>query len=111
MQCRATQNRQVIVKSSDKMSSTGGGNSNPLQYSCLENPMDSVHRQKDTILEDEPPRSEGVQYDTGEEQRAIANSSGKNEAAGPKWERHLAGDVSGGKSNFRCCKEQYCIGI
>ena len=48
--------------------------------------MDSVHRQKDTILEDELPRSEGVQYATGEEQRAVTNSSSKNEAAGPKWE-------------------------
>ena len=71
--------------------------------------MDSVHRQKDTILEGEPPRSEGVQYATGEEQRAVTNSFSKNEAAGPKWERHLAGDVSGGKSKFQCCREQYCI--
>ena len=86
MQCRATQNRQVIVKSSDKMSFTGGRNSKPPQCSCLEDPMDSVHRQKDTILEDELPRSEGVQYATGEEQRAVTNSSSKNEAAGPKWE-------------------------
>ena len=70
-------NRQVIVKSSDKMSSTGGRNSSPPQCSCLEDPMDSVHRQKDTILEGEPPRSEGVQYATGEEQRAITNNSRK----------------------------------
>ena len=74
------------MKSSDKMSFTGGRNSKPPQYSCLEDPMDSVHRQKDTILEDELPRSEGVQYATGEEQRAVTNSSSKNEAAGPKWE-------------------------
>ena len=86
MLCRPTQDRQVIVKSSDKMSFTGGRNSKPPQYSCLEDPMDSVHRQKDTILEDELPRSEGVQYATGEEQRAVTNSSSKNEAAGPKWE-------------------------
>ena len=47
--------------------STGGGNGNPLQYSCLENPMNSMKRQKDMTPEDEPPRSEGVQYATGEQ--------------------------------------------
>ena len=56
-------------------------------------------------LEDEPPRSEGVQYPTGEEQRAITNSSRKNEAAGPKWERHSVVDVSGGESKVLYCKE------
>ena len=55
------------------------------QYSCLENPMNCMKRQKDMTLEDEPPRLEGIQYATGEEQRATANSSRKNEAAGPKW--------------------------
>ena len=48
--------------------------------------MDSMKRQKDITLEDEAPRLEGVQYATGEEQRAISNSSSKNEAAGPKQE-------------------------
>ena len=47
--------------------------------------MDSMKRQKCMTLEDEPPRSEGVQYATGEEQRAVTNSSRKNEEAGPKW--------------------------
>ena len=56
-------NRQVIVKGFDKT----GGNGNPLQYSCLENPRDSMKRQKDMTLEGEPPRSEGVQYATGGE--------------------------------------------
>ena len=60
--------------------------------------------------EDEPPRSEGVQYATGEEQRAITNSSRKNEAVGTKQERHPVVDVSGGESKIRCCKEQYCVG-
>ena len=55
-------NRQVIVKSFDKT----GGNGNPLQYSCLENPRDSTKRQTDMTLEGEPPRSEGVQYATGD---------------------------------------------
>jgi len=53
----------------------------PLQYSCLENPMGSTKRQKDMTPKDEPPRK-GVQYVTGEEQRAIINSSKKNEVAG-----------------------------
>ena len=50
----------------DKMWSPGEGNGNPFQYSCLENPMDSMKRQKDMTLEDEHPRSEDVQYATGE---------------------------------------------
>ena len=69
----------VIVKSSDKMWSTGERNGSLLQYSCLENPVNSVKRQKDMTLEDEPTRSEGVQRAAGEEQRAITNSSRKNE--------------------------------
>ena len=56
-----SQNRQIIVKSSDKMWSTGGGSGNPLQYSCLENPENSMKRQKDRKPEDEPPRLEDVQ--------------------------------------------------
>ena len=81
MQCRATQDRQVIVKSSDKLWSTGEGNGKPLQYSYLQNLM---RRLKDRMLEDELPRSEGVQYATGEEQRAVIISSKKKEAPGPK---------------------------
>ena len=72
------------MKGSDKIQSTGGGKSKPLQYSCRENLMNSTKRRKDLIPEDEPPKLEGVQYATGEEQRAITNSSRKNEAAGPK---------------------------
>ena len=55
MPCRPTHDRQVIVKSSDKIWSTGEGNGNPLQYSCLKNPMDSMKRQKVMALEDECP--------------------------------------------------------
>ena len=62
MPCRATQDGQIMVESSDKMWSTGEGNGKPLQYSCLENPMNSMKRQKDMILKDEPPRSVGAQY-------------------------------------------------
>ena len=75
MLCRATQDGWVIVKSSDKMWSTGGGNGHPLQCSCHENPTNSMKKQKDVILEDESPRSEVVQYATGEERRVITNSS------------------------------------
>ena len=64
MPCRATQDRQVIVESSDKSWSTGEGNGKPLQYYCLENPM---KRQKDRTLKDELPRSVGAEYATGEE--------------------------------------------
>ena len=53
--------------------------------------------------------SEDVQYATGEEQRAIAKSSRKNEEAGPKQKCRSAVDVSGGESKVQCCKEQYCI--
>ena len=73
-----------MVESTDKMWSTGEGNGRPLQYSCLENPMNSTKRQKDIALEDEAPRLEGVQYATGEEQRTTTNSPRKNEAAGLK---------------------------
>ena len=55
MLCKATQDRQVIVQSSDKTWSPRGGNGSPLQHSCLENPADSVKRQKGMTAVDEPP--------------------------------------------------------
>ena len=58
---RATQDRRVMVERSDNMWSTGEGNGKPLQYSCLENPMNSMNRQKDRTLKDELPRSVGAQ--------------------------------------------------
>ena len=58
----ATQDGKVMVKSSDKTWSTGEGNGKPLQYSCLENAMNSMRSQKDRALRDELPRSEGAQY-------------------------------------------------
>ena len=81
MACRATEDRQVMEKSSDKTRSTGEKDGNLILYSCLENPTNSMKREKDMKLEDEPTRSVGVQYATGEEQR---NGSGKNEEAKPK---------------------------
>ena len=76
------------------MWSTGEGNGKPLQYSCLENPMDSMKRQNDRILKEELPRSVGAQYATGEKQRVITNIFSKNEGAGPRQERYAALDVS-----------------
>ena len=67
MPCRATQDEWVTVGSFDKTWYTGEGNGKPLQYSCLENPMNSKKRQKDMTLKDELPRSAGIQYATGEE--------------------------------------------
>ena len=64
MPYRDTQDRQVMVERSDRMWSTGEGNGKPLQYSCLENPMNSMKRQKDRTLKDELPRSVGTQYAT-----------------------------------------------
>ena len=78
MPCRATRDGWVMMDRSDKMWSTGEGNSKPLQYSCLENPMNSMRRQKDSTLKDEFPRLVGAQYATGDQWR---NYSRKNEAA------------------------------
>ena len=81
MSYRATQDGQVMVESSDKIWSTGEGNGKPLQYSCLENPMNSKKRQKDRTLKDELPRSVGAQYATGDQWRT---NSRKNEETEPK---------------------------
>ena len=96
-----------MVESSDKMWSTGEGNREPLQYSCLENPMNSMKRQKDRTLKDELPRSVAAQYATGDQWR---NSFRKNEEMEPKQRQCPAVDVTGDESTVRCCKEQYCIG-
>ena len=69
MPCRDTQDGWVMVESSDQMWSTGEGNGKPLQYSCLENPMNRMKRQKDRTLKDESPRSVGAQYATGDRWR------------------------------------------
>ena len=98
---------RVMVEKSGRMWSTGEGNGKPLQYSCLENPMNSMKRQNDRILKDKLPRSVGAQYATGDEQR---NSSRSNEEAEPKRKKCQVVDVSGGESKVQFCKEQYCIG-
>ena len=95
MPCRATQDGRVMVESSDKMWSTGEGNGKPLQNSCLENPMNSVKRQKDRTLKDELPRSVGTQYATEEE---WINNSRKNEETEPKRKQCPVVDVTGNGS-------------
>ena len=77
----ATQDRQVMVERSDRMWSTGEGNGKLLQYSCLENPMNSMKRQNDRIPKEELPRLVGAQYATGDQWR---NNSRKNEGMEPK---------------------------
>ena len=72
----ATQDGRVMVERSDRLWSTGEGNGKPLQYSCLENPVNSLKREKDRTLKDELPRLVGVQYATGDQWR---NNSRKNE--------------------------------
>ena len=89
------------------MGSTGEGNGKPLQYCCLENPVNSMKRQNDRILKEELPRSVSAQYATGDQQR---NNSRKNEVMEPKQKQYLVADVTGDRSKVRCCKEQYCIG-
>ena len=91
MLCRATQDGRVVVESSHKMWSTGEGNGKPLQYSCLENPMTRMKRQKDSTLKDELPRWVGAQYATGDQWR---NNSRKNEEMEPKQKQHPVVDVT-----------------
>ena len=94
-----------MVESSDKTWSTGKGNGKPLQYSCLENPMNRKKRQKDRTLKDELPRLVGAQYAIGDQWRT---NSRKNEEMEPKKDPVV--DVTGDRSKVQCCKEQYCIG-
>ena len=81
MPCKVTQDRWVMVESSDKMWSAGAGNGKPLQYSFLENPMNRMKRQKGRTLKEELPRSVGAQYATEDQWR---NNSRKNEGMEPK---------------------------
>ena len=91
----ATQGGRVMVSRSDRMWSTGEGNGKPLQYSCLENPMNSMKRQNDRMLKEELPRSVGAQYATGDQWR---NNSRKNEGMEPKQKQYPVVDVTGYRS-------------
>ena len=84
-----------MVERSDRMESAGEGNAKPFQYSCLENPMNSMKRQNDRILKEELPRSVGAQYTTGVHWR---NNSRKNEGMEPKQKQYPAVDVTGDRS-------------
>ena len=86
-----TQNGWLMVERSDRMWSTGEGNSKALQYSCLQNPMNHMKRQNDRILNEELPRSVGAQYATGDQWR---NNSRKNEGVEPKQKQYPAVDVT-----------------
>ena len=97
MPCRATQDGWVMVESSDKMWSTGQGNGKPLQQSCLENPRNSMKRQKDRTPKDELPRSVGAQYAIGDQR----NNSRKNEESE---------QCKNNTQLWMCSIEQYSIG-
>ena len=106
MPCGATQDGRVMVERSDRMCSTGDGNGKPLQYSCLENPMNSMRRQNDRTLKEELPRSVGAQYAAGDQWR---NNSRKKEGMEPKQKQYSVVDMTGDGSKVQCYKEQYCI--
>ena len=90
-----------MVENSDKMLSTGEGNGKPLQYSCLENPMNSMKRQKDKTLKDELPRLVGAQYADGDQWRS---SSRKNEEMEWKQKQHPIVDATGDGSKSNVVK-------
>ena len=97
----ATQDGRVMVERSDRMWSTGEGNGKPLQYSCLENPRNSMNGQNDRILKEELHRSVGAQYAAGDQWR---NNSRNNEGTEPKQKRHPVVDVTSYGSKVQCCK-------
>ena len=96
-----------MVERSDRMWSTGEGNGKPLQYSCLEELMNSMKRQKDRTLKDELPRLVGAQYATGDQWRS---NSRKNDRMEPKQKQYPVVDVTRDRSKVWCCKEQYWMG-
>ena len=91
MPCGATQDGRVMVERSGRMWSTGEGNGKPLQYSCLENPTDSMKRQNDRTLKDELPRSVGAQHATGNQWR---KNSRKNEGMELKQKQYPDGNYN-----------------
>ena len=107
MLCRATQDRWVMVESSDKCGPLEKGMANHLTILALRTPWTVMKRQKDRTLKDELPRSVGAQYATGDQWR---NNPRKNEEMEPNQKQHPVVDVTGYVSKVWCCKEQYCIG-
>ena len=98
------QDGRVMVERSDRMWSTGEENGKLLQYSCLENPMNSMKRQNDRILKEELPQSVGAQYATGDQWR---NNSRKNEGMETKQKQYLVVDMTGDRSKVWCCKSKF----
>ena len=98
--------QRVMVERSDRTWSTGEGNGKPVQYSCLENPMNSMKRGKDRTLKDELLKSVGAQYVTGDQWR---NNSRKNEGLEPKQKQYLVVGMTGNGSKVQCYKQQYYI--
>ena len=88
-----------MVERSDRMWSTGDGNGKPLQYSCLENPLNSMQRQNDRILKEKLPRSVGAQYVTVDQWK---NKSRKNKGMQPKQKQYPVVDGTGDRSKVRC---------
>ena len=97
MPCGATQDRRVMVERSDRMWSTGEGNGKQLQYSFLENPMNSRKRQNDRMQKGELPGSVDARYATGDQWR---NNSRKNEGMEPKQQQHPVVDVTGDRNKL-----------
>ena len=97
MPCGATQDGQVVVEWSDRMWSTGEGNGKLLQYSCLENPMNSMKSQNDKTLKEKLLRSVGAEYASGDQWR---NNSRKNEGMEPKQKQYSVVDVTGDRSKL-----------
>ena len=92
---KATQDGWVMAESYDKTWSTVEGMAKTSQYSCLENPMNSMKRQKDRTLKDELPRSVGARYASGDQWK---NNFRKNEETEPKQKQHPVMDVTGDRS-------------
>ena len=95
MPCGATQDGRVMVERSDRVWFAGEENRKPLQYSCLENLMNSMRKQNDRILKEELPRLVGAQYATGGQWR---NNSRKNEGMEPKQKQYPAVDGTSDRS-------------
>ena len=96
-----------MVERYDRMWSTGEGNGKPLQFYCLENPMNSMKKQKDRTLKNELTRSVDAQYATGKEWR---NNSRKNRGMGLKQKQHSVVDGTGERRKDLGYKQKYCIG-
>ena len=101
MLCRATQHGWVMVESCNKNVVHWRREWQTLQYSCLKNPINSMKKQKDTTLVDEPPKSECVQYATGQKQRNSSRKrAGQNRNDAQLWMCLVV--------KVWCCKQQYC---